>query len=330
MQETSKKMGDKVKHGLSYDVILPAGWGMAFWIAMIYRGARVGGLKEMESYEREKKKLHFPEDYPDTPAAMETRLAVKKHLFEQYNRKPKAKRPNYVKLGIPDPFCCPWKKLFENGTKNDINFYVMREKSVLNKIALLLSQSSEHNLIHNLNKENVDKLKSDHKQALVPVYIDMLHKGTPGMFASISIPLSEDLQMLEQDTSFGGPLEQRHKDPRPKKLKVRKNRRKRPKKKSSEYEKSNEHKEAEVTTKCDFMMDENLNITNNCSREVFGFVNSGGFSFSSAHGGGIGFVKMAEFIDYITKTPKKQCLVLIRNTTSFQYRFATVSVINNE
>ena len=32
--------------GTGWDLILPANWGMAFWLALVYNGARVGGLRE--------------------------------------------------------------------------------------------------------------------------------------------------------------------------------------------------------------------------------------------------------------------------------------------
>ena len=33
--------------GSGWDVVLPAGWAMPFWMNLVYRGARVGGLQQL-------------------------------------------------------------------------------------------------------------------------------------------------------------------------------------------------------------------------------------------------------------------------------------------
>ena len=48
---------DVSQFGCGWDIILPAGWAMAFWIALIYRGARVAALKDMERVDVEMGKV---------------------------------------------------------------------------------------------------------------------------------------------------------------------------------------------------------------------------------------------------------------------------------
>ncbi|XP_006859252.1 PREDICTED: ribonucleases P/MRP protein subunit POP1 [Chrysochloris asiatica] len=102
---------DRRGWGSGWDVLLPKGWGMAFWIPFIYRGARVGGLKEGLVHSQYKRSPNIPGDFPDCPAGVLFAEEQAKNLLEKYKRRPPAKRPNYVKLGTLAPFCCPWGQL---------------------------------------------------------------------------------------------------------------------------------------------------------------------------------------------------------------------------
>lgn len=91
-----------------WDLILPANWGMAFWVSLVYHGARACGMKELQKCSLEAQALHFPADYPDTPAGQRY-SDEQRQLFEaKYLRAPPDKRRNYGKLLIRQPFCCPW------------------------------------------------------------------------------------------------------------------------------------------------------------------------------------------------------------------------------
>ncbi len=100
-----------INFGSGYDVIFPAGWSMAFWIAFVYRGARVGGARELATCSCEQGMPHFPCDFPDTKAGREYNKEQKRLGEEAYKRYPPAKRPNYVKLGITGPFAPDWNTL---------------------------------------------------------------------------------------------------------------------------------------------------------------------------------------------------------------------------
>ncbi|CAK6438912.1 unnamed protein product [Pipistrellus nathusii] len=97
--------------GSGWDVLLPKGWGMAFWIPLIYRGARVGGLKETAVHSQYKGSPSIPGDFPDCSAGTRFAEEQAKTLLEKYARRPPAKRPNYVKLGTLAPFRPPWEQL---------------------------------------------------------------------------------------------------------------------------------------------------------------------------------------------------------------------------
>ncbi|XP_050017192.1 ribonucleases P/MRP protein subunit POP1 [Alexandromys fortis] len=115
IQQPGKVTGeDRLGWGSGWDVLLPKGWGMAFWIPFIYRGARVGGLKETTVHSQYRRSPNIPGDFPDCLAGALFAEDQAKDLLESYKRRPPAKRPNYVKFGTLAPFCCPWEQLTQD------------------------------------------------------------------------------------------------------------------------------------------------------------------------------------------------------------------------
>lgn len=64
-------------------------------------------------------------------------------------------------------------------------------------------------------------------------------------------------------------------------------------------------------------------IRNSSSREVIGFVTKGGFSYSSGQSCAVGYIVLCG-IPHLNV--KHRNVVLIRNTTSRQYRQATIEI----
>ncbi|KAM6412890.1 ribonucleases P/MRP protein subunit POP1 [Pluvialis apricaria] len=115
VQQPGKMAGeDRPGWGSGWDIYLPKGWGMAFWIPFIYRGVRVGGLQEALKHSEYQRTPHTPNDFPDCQAGMQFAKELETSLLEKFKRRPPAKRPNYVKLGTLSPFVCPWGQLTKN------------------------------------------------------------------------------------------------------------------------------------------------------------------------------------------------------------------------
>ena len=55
-------------HGCGWDVIVPSRWALNFWVAFVYRGGRVGGMRESLATSAEAGELMYPQDFPDTEA----------------------------------------------------------------------------------------------------------------------------------------------------------------------------------------------------------------------------------------------------------------------
>ncbi|KAH9363385.1 hypothetical protein HPB48_019483 [Haemaphysalis longicornis] len=72
--------------GSGWDVILPSGWGRPFWIALVYRGARASGLRELRSLSLEMGLPCFPFDHPDTAATQKSEEDDRRELMAKHLR----------------------------------------------------------------------------------------------------------------------------------------------------------------------------------------------------------------------------------------------------
>ena len=339
--------------GSGWDLILPKGWGRPFWLSLVYREARCGGIHELECAAFEQGSLLFPHDYPDSVAGKKHQLEVEFSMVEKYNRKPPAKRPNYVKLGVSSPFYCPWFLLVKYWLEQDkteekqgfdkyasfvsegADYFVLRERKVLRKLGNILEieslkfadgksrrpfQSKEK--LMKLKMEVFEEVRIKYRKTLVPVRVDMLHKGTPAFCAQICIPSKADLDSLKADQTYGGPVEPLHRDQ--KKLDHKKAKR--------------ELKETTGKKKVKLKLDQTMKLFSDnekeaeiqvCDRKVIGYLNSGGFSLGVGNGHGIGFCATLGLY-FLLKSVDRDIglLVLVRNPTSRQYRFAKLSLIS--
>ncbi|XP_029447635.1 ribonucleases P/MRP protein subunit POP1 [Rhinatrema bivittatum] len=115
IQQPGKVTGEeRPGWGSGWDICFPKGWGMAFWISFIYRGARAGGLQQGLQHSQYIGVPHIVSDFPDCPAGIQTAKDLEKDLLEKYKRRPPAKRANYVKHGTLAPFFSPWEQLTQD------------------------------------------------------------------------------------------------------------------------------------------------------------------------------------------------------------------------
>ena len=131
----SRSASSREYTGAGWDLILPPEWAMAFWISLIYRGARACGMKELAKASLESQVLHFPQDFPDTVSGKMFYLDQQRKLEAHFSRRPPAKRLNYGKLVVPTPFYFPWEDLVRfcdklGGRKSPENTVHVSEKKV--------------------------------------------------------------------------------------------------------------------------------------------------------------------------------------------------------
>ncbi|XP_063055641.1 ribonucleases P/MRP protein subunit POP1 [Engraulis encrasicolus] len=114
VHQPGKQLGQEMgSWGAGWDLLMPKGWGMAFWVPLVYRGVRVAGLKMSVKHSQFKGVPHFPNDYPDCPAGARFQDEQEAELLDKFTRRPPAKRANYIKHGCLAPFRCPWQQLVE-------------------------------------------------------------------------------------------------------------------------------------------------------------------------------------------------------------------------
>ncbi|RUS21833.1 NUC188 domain-containing protein [Endogone sp. FLAS-F59071] len=96
-----------------WTLILPASWGMAFWKSFIFAGARVGGLRERYYMHFESGVSCFPYDFPGTKGYQLWKEKKKVEEEREWAKKPPAKRVNFKKLGVKNPFDANFERLIE-------------------------------------------------------------------------------------------------------------------------------------------------------------------------------------------------------------------------
>lgn len=103
-----------------WDIILPCNWGMAFWVPLVYQGARTCGLSEMSTCTAlECLQPDFPLDFPDSFAGEIAAKESREELTAKHIRYPPDKRPNFGKLNMPNPFGCDWNELISQNMKGE-------------------------------------------------------------------------------------------------------------------------------------------------------------------------------------------------------------------
>ncbi|KDE07210.1 hypothetical protein MVLG_02433 [Microbotryum lychnidis-dioicae p1A1 Lamole] len=87
-----------------WTLIVPAGWGMAFWTSLVHTQSRVGGLQQVRQQSFEAGLATWPQDFVGTRAFDEYELAREVEDKGYWDRRPPAKRPSWEKLGTEAPW----------------------------------------------------------------------------------------------------------------------------------------------------------------------------------------------------------------------------------
>ncbi|XP_046969059.1 ribonucleases P/MRP protein subunit POP1 [Vanessa cardui] len=313
----------KIGYGCGWDIIIPSGYGLPFWLTLIMFGARSGGLRETENLAFEMGQCYLP---PDSEAGRLEEIRIESELKEKYFRRPPSKRVNFVKLAVPYPFICPWKILLKDwGNNVEDKMFVLRDKKILDTLQDCIN-----------NKKKVPKIDNS-DACLVPVYIKMQGKGNLTKYSTICLPLLKDINASEEL------MEPHHEDPntklrkqkrmeRQKLLKQRRRKRIKLRKKQTvinqKTKRLNKTEPSEyVKTMRELWLPSNVeSVRNKGIREVMGYVSQGAFSFSEANICGIGYVAYNAIMKLDDNYSNK---VLVRCTTSRKYRLANIHIVKS-
>ncbi|CAB3251752.1 unnamed protein product [Arctia plantaginis] len=315
----------KLGYGSGWDIIIPSGYALPFWLTFIMFGARSGGLREIKNLSFEMGQYYLP---PDSNAGKDNENRIQSDLRERYFKLPPSKRVNYTKIAINSPFICPWDMLLSDWTDQRVkDFFVLRDWRLLEAI--------QDSIKHMKSLPNVEERQS----CLIPVHLKLASKGNLKNHAVICMPEPGDFAAIK--TLF----EPLHEDPNEKTRKkkrsehkqlVKKLKRKRMKLKKKNLlvrnPKSNKKSPQEpseyVKTMRELWLPSDVAIVRNLpSRQVMGFISQGGFSFTEAQSCGIGYIAY-NALNMLLCNHFNQ--VLVRNTSSRKYQLANITIANSK
>lgn len=299
--------GSALDFGSGWDLILPAGWSMAFWIALVYRGTKPVGLREQHSLAFEAGDLTFPDSCPDTPSGVDISLSRATELSSAYSRRPPAKRCNYDKMGVMAPFHCPWLELVQGwmgtdeGGKRGQFFYCVRSRKLLRLLNDVCAGVRARSEFESGGRTSLSAALLECGPGIVKVHVLMMGRGAPDQHALICLPTREDILQTTDRKKLGGrsivedPAEPLHR-----------------KFSSTEAGGSNA-----------------VDVLGSTVRPTIGFVVEGGFSHAAARGSGVGFVCVRALDKLLQGKPDPAActIVLVRCTHSLQYRPAVLRVV---
>lgn len=275
---------------------------------------------------------------------------MKIQLNFSYFKLPPNKRPNYTKLSIVSPFKCPWSQLiYDWSSPSSTSFFVLRDRIVLEKIRQILQKKSSQPQVLSISELNLPD------SCLIPVHIIMNTRGNPEDFSIICLPKrldfkqnSHNRQMHDNESVYTEPLkndanEKMRKELRKNHLALLKRlrgRRVRIKRRKQEHAEKRVLISKPGTTKIITEQRQRIRelwlpevpkttVRHQCSRETIGYLSSSNFSFVEATVAGVGYVTCAGMIKLIEVNHKqiKGNMVLVRGTTTRQYRFGSIMVI---
>uniref|UniRef100_A0A672YGZ5 POP1 homolog, ribonuclease P/MRP subunit n=1 Tax=Sphaeramia orbicularis TaxID=375764 RepID=A0A672YGZ5_9TELE len=351
VHQPGKQVGHEMSSwGAGWDLLLPKGWGMAFWVPLVYRGVRIGGLNMSLKHSQNKSAPHFPHDYPDCPAGVHFQEEQEAELLDKFKRRPPAKRTNYIKHGCLAPFCCPWQQLAEewehitreggeeregagrSRTTTEADTVMegrWRPLVRMNRKSLRLlsgwckpttSKGQRACRLRlpppSLDLSAVKSFLTSHRMTLVWVRLSLLSGGKPELHGIVCVPTSEDLKQLKSSKKAAAP--------------------------SLPSDKTVE-KETELSSASDpnipitssspldlvlgLWPDPLPSVASHCSRLTLGWVTQGDFSLSAGCGEALGFVSVPGLLNTLQNQPMEhRGTVLLRNPTSLQYRFFEVNL----
>nr|CAG4640936.1 EOG090X07PD [Eulimnadia texana] len=301
----------ETKEESGWDVIGPAGWGTALWLPLVYSGGRVGGLLDAVNLNYEHGTCLETRLDPDTAAGKQYFREKEQELIENYFRRPPKNRLNYIKLGIPCPFRPNWEHLSCEFTSFS-DYFILRDKSILKP----MKESA------NLSEDIKNFLENN--PCLVEITV-LLGTGTAEDYSMICCPNPEDSgnvtepQHKDETAKERNILKKQHKEELAKLTKKRKESKKEGK--SVEDLRSSEICQQHSEAMKKLWLPKVKSIRDCCSRQVMGFVTSGGFSLKRGKGFGRGYVVGASLCQLQSRR------VLVRNTNSLLFKWAILEVV---
>ncbi|KAF1801227.1 ribonucleases P/MRP protein subunit POP1-domain-containing protein [Mucor lusitanicus] len=281
-----------------WTVVIPRGFGLAFWKSLTFAGGRVAGYDDVRAMHFESGVPCFPHDYPGTRAFEVQRELTKKAAEQVWSKRPPGKRVNFSKRGIAHPFEAAFETLStveHMQVEPEHNLAVRPHYSLICGQRLVSSFLASDVCLAALGMD-VHHLSLD--EMLVKIRLKYVDRGKPAAHAMIyAMPHEQDYDKCT--------LHIRHQSPVVKS-----------KRKLKELVEVNANAVQQIT--CDTL-------------QHIGYITNGDFSLTLGFGFGIGActvagLKKLKDIDEAQKRSIK-LLVLVRNPTSLEVRPAQLEVL---
>jgi len=91
-------------NGNALSLLVPRGWGQAFWLSLVHPGTRVIGQVQSHALNFDRGKPSFPFDWVGTPGYQAQEQVDSLIASATWHRRPPAKRCNFDKVGVRWPF----------------------------------------------------------------------------------------------------------------------------------------------------------------------------------------------------------------------------------
>lgn len=328
-------------YGSGWDIVLPTGWAMPFWLGLIMNGCQPGGIRETSTMILEQ--CLSRSDEPDTDSGKVRAILEKEEAMQKHFKLPPQMRINYIKLGFQTPFHCPWDILCKEWMINYNSKFILRNLKVLTLLQNLTLKLKEKFDINNLKTEF-----PDFQNCLVPIRVNVSQRGILKTNSHVCLPTFDDLSNI-RTKSYLGPLEKNHKDLNALKRKtyrlehkklLRTLRRKRILEKTKRNilfkrckrkvsPTSQIVKEYVNQMKKLWIPEEQIMLKHSCSRIILGFAYKCHYSFTKSKCVGIGYMPgpaLLELLNFWLESNSNLPYVLVRNPSTNQYKFAFLSI----
>ncbi|CAL8090806.1 unnamed protein product [Calicophoron daubneyi] len=182
-------------------------------IACVYRGAEVGGQRELERWSSigthgsaafEAYPLVL---WPDTEAGRTWAEHITEQKWSRHGRLPPKLRVDYARLHTPHPYSFSWGELVTQstpcpGTDDSTDWFVLRDPALLRLVV--------HRMISGDLRARVDvsQLARYHPalpKALIPIRISMCKRGVPEAYSQLYAP-SDECESSQLSSSDSNPL----------------------------------------------------------------------------------------------------------------------------
>ncbi|CAO3640760.1 unnamed protein product [Mucor fragilis] len=288
-----------------WTVIIPRGFGLAFWKSLTFAGARVAGYDDVRAMHFESGVPCFPHDYPGTRAFEVQRQLTKEAAEQVWSKRPPGKRVNFSKRGIEHPFESAFETLStveHMQVEPEHNLAVRPNQSLIcgeRFVSSFLASPPCARSDALLTRLGIDAHHLSLEDTLVKIRLKYVDRGKPAAHAMIYMLQSQ--QDYDKCT-----FHIRHQSPLVKS-----------KRKLKELMEAN----AAEQIICDIPP----------KSQHIGYITNGDFSLSLGYGFGIGACTVAGLkkLKEIDEAQKRQLklIVLVRNPTSLEVRPAQLEVL---